>query len=178
VAGWIALAAGAALLVAAAVVLAVVGWRAYVRRALLRLLVRAEAVDALASALYDAFERLASGSDDELEIFVEEPESVERRAFHEIRARANMLADELDRMPLPKKLLPAAEALADAAYVICEQSSLVHEDDAGTAALDGLAEIDLGRVRAYTRRARHLVTGTCDVCGLDEMAVYGGGLYL
>jgi len=159
-------------------VLGIVGWRAYVRRALLRLLVRAEAVDALAAALLDTFNRLASGSDDELEVFADEPESSERRTLYEIRARANILADELDRMPLPKKIQPAAEALADAAYVLCEQASCVHDSDFGEAALDHLASIDLARVKAYVKKARHLVTGTCDVCGLDEMAVYGGGLYL
>ncbi|HSK48121.1 MAG TPA: hypothetical protein VLA05_08990 [Coriobacteriia bacterium] len=176
--GWVAIGSGVLLLVAAGVAAVVLGWRAYERKALLRLLVRAEAVEAAASALLETFTRLANGSDSELEVFAEDPGSPERHALAEIHTRANLLADELDRMPLPRKLIPVAEALADAAYTICEQSGCVRDEDTDGVALERLLSIDLERVQSYTDKARQITTGACDVCGLDETAVYGGGLYL
>ncbi len=163
---------------AAAVVLGVVGWRAYQRRMLLRLLVRAEAVQAVADALREAVLRLSSASDEELSAFLDDPDSVERRAMAEVRSRAGILYDELDRMALPPSLVPVAEALADAAYTIYEQAGCVRDTDTGNAAIDRLAGIQLERVREYSLKARTLVAGACDVCGLDDTAVYGGGLYL
>ena len=34
-------------------------------------------------------------------------------------------------MPLPRKLMPVAEALADAAYIICEQAGWCSDEDTG-----------------------------------------------
>lgn len=169
---------GVALLVAAVVVLAVVGWRAYRRKMLLRLLVRAEAVQAAAEALRETVGRIAVASDEEIQTFADDPESVERRALAEVRSRAGILYDELDRMSLPRSLVPVAEALADAAYATYEQAGCINDEDTGTVALDRLADIRLERVRTYSMKARTLVAGACDVCGLDDTAVYGGGLYL
>jgi len=176
--GWFAIAGGALLLIVAGAALGVLAWRSYERRQLLRLLVRAEAVEALASGLIDSFERLARSSDTELEVFADEPTSSERNALTEIQSRATLLYEELDSMALPRKLIVVAEALADAAYIICEQSSLVRSEDTGELVLDQLISIDLQRVRAYADKARIATAEACDVCGLDEKAVYGGGLYL
>lgn len=166
------------LLVGAGAALGIFAWRSYERRQLLRLLVRAEAVEALASGLTESVERLSQSSDTELEMFVDDPVSSERNALSEIQSRATLLYEELDHMPLPRKLITVAEALADAAYIICEQSSLVRGEDTGATVLEQLLSIDLRRVRAYTDKARMITAGACDVCGLDETAVYGGGLYL
>lgn len=175
---WVVVGVGAVLLAVAAVVLSVIGWRAYRRRMLLRLLVRAEAVQAAGGALRDTVLRLADGPTEELQIFIEDPESVERRAMAEVRSRAGILYDELDRMALPKSLIPVAEALADAAYATYEQAGCVGDADNSSDALDHLAGIKLEKVRTYSLKARTLVAGACDVCGLDDTAVYGGGLYL
>lgn len=175
---WVAIAIGALLLIAATVVLGVVGWRAYRRRMLLRLLVRAEAVQAAGIALRDTVARLAGASDEEIQLFAEDPNSVERKALGEVHSRAAILYDELDRMTLPPSLVPVAEALADAAYATFEQSGCVRDEDIGAVALDHLTDIQLERVRTYSMKARTLVAGACDVCGLDDTAVYGGGLYL
>jgi hypothetical protein len=169
----------AALIVVAAVVAAVIfGWRAYRRRVLLRLLARAEAVEAAASALVDAATRLAAGSDEELERFADDPDYVERRTLGEVHSRARMLVDELDRMPVPRKLETVAEALADAAFVVAQEASRVGDDVTGPAALENLASTDLALVGAYTKKARVLLVEACEACGLGETAVYGGGLYL
>lgn len=175
---WLAIVGGALLVVGAAVALVIVGRRAYTRRAMLRLLVSAEAIEAAETALVDTFERLAGGSDADLEVFADEPQSAERSALGEVVSRARMLADELDRIALPRTLIPVAEALADAAHVVGEQAGLVTGEMVGPEALEALGRIDLAHVRAYTRKARSLTLGACEVCGLDETAVYGGGLYL
>lgn len=174
---WIAIAGGVLVLVAA--LLAVVfGRRAYERRLLLRLVVRTEAVEAASSALVDSVGHLSAASDEEIEVFADEVDSVGRKVFSEVHERARMIAEEMDRVPMPKRLVPAAEAVADAAFMVAEQAGKVDGELTGTEALDALSSVDLAEVRRYTQKARVLVTGACEVCGLDETAVYGGGLYL
>lgn len=175
---WIALGVGALLLVAATVAVAILGWRAYERRIALRLLGRAEAIEAASAALVDTVERLAASSDEELEAFADDVDSVERRTLHEVANRADMLQHELDWMPLPKKFVPAGEALADAAHVIATQAACVRDEHRGVEALGDLGSIDLGAVREYTRNGRALLTVACEDSGIEDTALYGGGLYL
>jgi hypothetical protein len=175
---WIVIASGAVLIIVAAAAIVVLARRSYHRRMLLRLVVATEAVEAATNGLGDVIARLAVASDEELEIFADEPDSAERRALAEVHSRGRMIRDELDHIAMPKKFLPAAEAIADAAHLVAEQAACVGDDHVGMRALDELAGIDLARVRSYTQAARILVNGACEVCGLDETAVYGGGLYL
>lgn len=169
---------GVLLTAAALAVAGFFGWQAYRRRLLLRLVVKAEAVDALAAALVESITRLSEASDEDLERFASDGESSERRALHEIAFRGGLLAEELDRMPLPPSLEPPATALADAAYLVGSEASKVTDDQLGSEALEALAAIDLARIQAYQRKGRAILGTTCDVCGLDDTAVYGGGLYL
>lgn len=174
---WIAI-AGGVLVFAAGLLIAVLGWRAYERRLLLRLVVRTEAVEAASAALLDSVAHLSTASDEEIEVFADEADSVERRVFAEVRSRAGIIAEEMDRAAMPKRLVPAADAVADAAFAIAAEAGKVGDELTGAEALDALSSIDLALVGTYTRKARLLVTGACEVCGLDETAVYGGGLYL
>lgn len=177
--GWIAIGAGGVLLLAAAAIAAVYGWRELERRYLLRLVTRREAIDAVRQALDDTVSRLAQGSDEMLSHFADDPDAGERRALHEVASRARMLADELEVMSLPKKLIPAADALADTAYVIGREAGKVHDDCIGHSAFDALGSIDLSEVAALYAAATLEVQHVCEVCGLqDDAAVYGGGLYL
>lgn len=153
-------------------------WRTYTRRVLLRLVSRAEAIEAAGQALVETVTRLASAEDGALEEFVEDSESPERRALHEVATRAHMLSYELDRMPLPRSLTSVTEALADAAVVVDRQASRVSDPMRGDAALEALASMDLESVRAYMKSARDRLNDECVTHGLDDMAVYGGGLYL
>jgi hypothetical protein len=167
------------LLLAAAVTAAVFfGGRRYTRRALMRLIVRAEAVDAAADALIGVVEQIGSATEEDAAAFADDAESVERRALHELHARAAIIVDELDHMPLPKRLVPVAEALSDAAFVVREQSECVGDDDRGQEALERLASVDVEQVQSYREKAHILLGEMCDSCGLDDRAVYGGGLYL
>lgn len=175
---WIAIAAAVLLLAGATFAAAVLGMRAVRRRVLLRLVVRAEAVEATGKALEDSVRRLATADDIELELFADDPDSPERRIMAELAGRAHLLADELDRMAVPGSLVDVAESLADAAYLVSEQAERVREEDRGPEAFDRLGEIDLALVRSYAEKARLRVLNACDVCGLEETAVYGGGLYL
>lgn len=178
--GWatIALVVGALLVVAGGAGGALLGWRAFLRRRLLRLLVMAEAVEAAAQGLDDVLNRLAEADDESLAEFASDPESSERRALHEVAIRASILAEELDRIALPRSLVVLAEELADAAFLTAQEAGRVHDERVGEEALDDLAAIDLTAVRGYTKRARYSLTQACDAMGLDETAVYGGGLYL
>lgn len=175
---WVAIVAGALLLTAASVAVGVFAWRAYERRVLLRLVVRTEAAEAAAAALLEAVSRLAASSDEDLETFAEDPDSIERRALADVRSRGSLIASELDHMPLPRRLIPVAESIADAAVVVAEEAGRVTDDARSTAALEQVSSIDLARVRGYSKRARAVLAGACEACGLDETAVYGGGLYL
>lgn len=169
----------ASLLVLAGVGFALVlAWRAYTRRVLLRLVVRAEAIEAAGQALVETVSRLAAGDDAALEGFASDSESSERRALHEVATRAHMLAYELDRMSLPRSLTQVAESLADAAVVVDREASRVQDPHHGEAALDALTSVDLESVTAYMRSARSRLNDECVTHGLDDMAVYGGGLYL
>jgi hypothetical protein len=155
------------------------GWKSLERRYLLRLISRREAVYAVRQALEDAVVRLAEGSDEQLELFAEDTDSQERKMLLEVRVRAQILRDELDSMSLPKRLVPAAEALADAAYIVAAEAGKIRDTDRGTVVLAELGTIDLGTVAEVFERAASAVSLTCQVCEVDEdAAVYGGGLYL
>ncbi len=179
--GWVTvtlIAVGGVLFVAASAAGVFFAWRAYGRRVLLRLVARTEAVEAVGQALVDCVERLAHADHAVLEEFACDAESSERRALHEVAMRAWLLARELDSMPLPRALIPTAESLADAAMVVHQEASRIGDGVVGEAALDALARTDLVRVKAYASAARTRVNDECVSHGLDDLAVYGGGLYL
>jgi len=178
--GWavFAIVIGVLLVVAAVGVGGWYGWQALERRILLRLLVRAEAVEAAAQALDDAVGRLADSDDEELARFADDPDSSERRALHEVASRAELLREELDHMRLPRVVSPVADSLADAAYMTAREAGCVTDEDAGANALEKLASIDLQAVRAYVSQARTRLNQMCADFGLEDTAVYGGGLYL
>jgi len=177
--GWIALGAGGVLLLAAAAIGAVLGWQLLEKRYVLRLVRRREEVDAVRQALEDAVTRLAQGSDEVLNHFADDPDAIERRTLHEVASRARILADELDSMPLPKKLVPAADALGDVAYAIEQEAGKVHDEQIGDAAFEALGSIDLTAIAGKYAAATLEVQNACMACGLEEdAAVYGGGLYL
>lgn len=177
--GWIAVGVGSVLVVLALIVGGIYAWRAAERRYLLRLISRREAVYAVRQALEDTISRLAEGSDEQLHHFAQDPEAIERRTLHEVWTRARYLSDELDTMPLPKRLVPPAALLADAAYVVSREAGKIHDEDTDDLALDSLGSIDLSAVAAVFDAARLAIADACEACSIDEdAAVYGGGLYL
>jgi hypothetical protein len=175
---WIAIGAGIVAVIAVAVVAGVISYRAAEERYVMRLVRSREGLDFVRQALGDSLGRLAEGSEAELRDFAENPDSTERRALHEVASRARLLADELDATPLPNKLVPAADALADAAYLVAKEASRVTDETLGESALIELGSIDLDAVETYYGAAIAAVGNVCKSCGIDDSAVYGGGLYL
>ena len=175
---WIAIGAGVVAVLAGAIAAGVLAYRAAEERYVLQLVRWREGVDFVRQALGDSLGRLAGGSEAELRSFAENPDSVERRALHEVASRARLLADELDSSPVPGPLLPAIEALADAAYLISREAGRVGDEVVGEAALDAMGCIDLDAVEDYYRAAIDAVSRVCEACGVDDSIVYGGGLYL
>jgi hypothetical protein len=163
---------------AGALVAGVLAYRSAEERNVLKLVRWREGVDFVRQGLGDSLGRLAEGSQAELRAFAENPSSAERRALHEVASRAQLLADELDSTPLPGSLTHTAEALADAAYLIGREASRIPDDVVGDAALDALGCVDLDGVETYYRAAIAAVKQVCEACGVDDSAVYGGGLYL
>ena len=177
--GALSLGLGLVLLLGALGFIAYLVFRAMERRYLLRLISRREAVFAVRQALEDAVVRLAEGTDEQLSAFADDPDSLERKILHEVRIRAQILRDELDTMSLPRRLVPAAEALADAAFVVGMEAAKIRDADSGALVLGELGTIDLGSVAEVFERATAAVSLTCQVCDVEEdAAVYGGGLYL
>ena len=180
VSGWavFAIVLGVLLVLAACAAAGWFGWQYLERRILLRLLVRAEAVEAAVQALEDTVGRLDSAGKAELSAFADDPDSSERRALHEVQSRAQLLQEELDQMPLPRSVVPLAESLADAAYLTALEAGCITDRDTGKAAVKKLKSLDLESVRAYVAQAHARVSTTCAALGLEDTAVYGGGLYL
>lgn len=174
----IALIAGAVLIVGAGVGVGVFAWRSYRRRTLLRLVGRLEGVEAAGQGLIDVVSHLSEADDAVLEAFAEDPDSVDRHALEDVRLRAALITEELDHMPLPASLVAVAEALADAAFVTAREAGRVGAQVRGVTALDRLGDIDLATSRAYIGQARTRVLYACQACGLEDTAIYGGGLYL
>lgn len=177
--GWIAVGAGSVLVIVALIVGGFYGWRALIRRYLVRLISRREAVNAVRQAMEDTLSQLAEGSDEQLHNFARDSDSLERRTLHEVWLRARYLSDELDTMPLPKQLIPASSLLADAAFTVSREAGKVHDEDHEDLALESLGSIDLSAIAAVFEAARLELSSSCERYGVDEdAAVYGGGLYL
>lgn len=175
---WIVLAVGIVLVIGATAAAGYFGWRALVRRLLLRLLSKTEATEAAAQGLVDVVHRLAESSDEELESFADDADSPERRALHEVHGRALIIREEVDRLALPNALVELADAIGDAAHLIAEESGRVPDELTGPAALEALGDMDLTRVAEYVTKVRALLRVSCDECGVEDTSVYGGGLYL
>lgn len=173
-----AIAIGVILLLAAAIASLVLVMRAYERRKLLRLLGKAENIDAAIRTLEETLERLSVSEDAVLEHFAQDSEALERRVLHELSSRMTVLSDELDHTPEPTSLVKAAEALADSAYLVAYNSGRVGDEDMGEVALDRLEEVDLAAVEAYQAKARAILARLSEEFGVEDTAVYGGGLYL
>ena len=158
------------------VVLARIAWRRQVRRYLVGLLGRREAIGAALKTAEGAVKTLASGTVDDLLAFADAG-SEERRAVREIAERMQMEAAEVADLALPKKLWPLADSLGVAASSLAEQASRVGDGE-GERVLDALMELDLEPARAALAEADGHIASASTEYGLTDSAVYGGGLYI
>lgn len=177
--GWIpyAIIAGVALVLAVVTVaLARIAWRRQVRRYLVGLLGRREAIGAALKTADVGIRALAAGTVDDILAFAAEG-SEERRTFVEIAARMRIETAELVDLALPKKLWPLADALQAAAQSLAEQVGGVG-DSAGEAVLDALMALDLEVARTALGEADGHIAAASTEYGLTDSSVYGGGLYI
>lgn len=174
-----------ALVAAGVLILAVGGVFAYraihlqvVRRRIVALIGRRENIEASRRTLEAVMRHLLDESDEDLVAFAYDADSEDRKSLFEIEQRMRMLRDDLDYIPLPSRLVPAAQELADAAHVIAEESGRIEDDMDADTVLAALAQIDLSRVSGQVTTARASLHAVAEEFGVEDAAVYGGGLYI
>ncbi len=155
-------------------------WLSSVHRTLVSLVGRREGILASRRALEAVIFHLAEGDDTGLEEFALHPESEDRRALAEVAASMEIAVEELDTRALPGSLVPVAEGLADAAFVVYEEAARVGESAEPEEVFEALTAIDLARVSTVFDAADGRLKTACKRYHLDEdeIAVYGGGLYI
>jgi hypothetical protein len=173
---YIVIAVVAAILIAVTVVLARLAWRRQVRRYIVGLLGRREALVAALKMTEATVVDLAAGNDSQLVAFTL-PDSEERRALAEVARRMRLETSELANLALPKKLWSLADSLGTAAASLGSETARVGEAS-GEAVLDALAALDLAGVRESLRVAQDAFDELSEEYGLKDSAVYGGGLYI
>lgn len=166
----------AAALIVLTLVLSRLAWRRQVRRYLVGLLGRREAIGAAMKTLDATVGQLARATVKDL-VALAAPDSEERRTFAEIGSRMRIEAGELAALPLPKKLWPLADALGSAATALADQAGRVGDAN-GEAALDALIALDLAPARASLADADVAIADLSGMYDLSDPSVYGGGLYI
>ncbi|MDO8879744.1 MAG: hypothetical protein Q7W44_02930 [Coriobacteriia bacterium] len=166
----------AAALIAVTIVFARLAWRRQVRRYIVALVGRREAIMASLKAIDGVLAGLASGSVDDVLAFAHS-ESEERRVIAEIATRMRIQGGELAELPLPKKLWPLADLLDEAVAAIGSSAAAVGEAE-GDAVLDALGALDLKPPRTALADAEAEIVRLAEVYDLTDPSVYGGGLYI
>ena len=153
-------------------------WYRYSRRYLVRLLGRQESLSASRRTLEAVLRHLADEPEEALIEFAQDIDSVERKALLEERQRCVLLEDELRTMPMPKRLITTADALADVAQALALEAARIVEDQSGDEVLEALSELDLIAVGQRFDVADDLVKNAIEYFDMDDQSVYGGGLYI
>jgi hypothetical protein len=168
----------AILLVAGIVVASVVLWRRQVRRSIIGLIGRREAVMAAYRALENVFTSLAAADTDELAAFATDATTVHRRALEELHVRMRIQSEELVELALPKRLWTAADLLGTAAGVLAVETGRVGEAAGPEGVLDALGEVDVAGISAALQPANEEIDAQLAARDIGDPAVYGGGLYI
>lgn len=175
---WILIGIGAAAVVTAAVVVALSVWNRIARRHVVQLLGKREEARSLRKSVEEIVTNVREGAEAKRAEFAENPEGIERHSLLELTHRARVFAEEVNTMPMPARMVPAAEALADAADILAEESGRVGEGTVGLTVLDALDSIDLVRVDRIFEHAFELITAVREAYHVDDSTVFGGGLYI
>jgi len=169
--------------VAAAAIAAIVGaafalWNRAVRRYVRGLVVKREEARSVRRAFEEIVGALQLGSHEQRAAFADDADAVERHSLADLGARARVLAEELNTMALPERLVPVAEALADAADILAEEASRAGEGSIGDESLEAISSTDLDRVSRAFAHADAMLAPLAEEYGADEHDVYGRGLYI
>ncbi len=169
---------GSLLVIAGIVVGSVVLWRRQVRRSLIALTGRREAVTAAYRGLESVFSALAEGDTDEVTAFAIDSTSVHRKALDELHYRMRIQSEELSEIALPKRLWNAADLLGTAAGKLAVETGRVGEAGPPEKVLEVLGKIDVAGVSAALRQANEAIDGLLEELKIGDPSVYGGGLYI
>lgn len=165
-------------LIGGAVVGARVLWKRQVKRSLIVLTGRREALAAAWKGLQAAFIALASATPEEMAAFASNPEQEQRKSLEELHGRSVILADDVKQMALPKVLWPAADLLGAAADALAKETGGVGEAASSGAVLDALGDIDVAGVRSAMQQADAEIDRMLQDLEIADPSVYGGGLYI
>lgn len=170
--------------VGAVISLGIVAWvirvlyRSSVRRSIRNLVQSKEAVKALVGGIAESRSRLMSPQADDKRIaFANDMNSIERLGFADLNSRARILVDELDAMPIPKRVMPIAEALGDIAFLAERAVDTVYGTK-GNDAIDTLNAIDVERLTTAMETVEERLEQLAVFYGITEITVYKGGLYV
>lgn len=175
---WIVLGVAVAAFIAAIVAIAAGIWRRAVRGYLRQLIARREEARAIRRALDELIGGLQRGSDEQRSAFADDSEAVERYSLADLSERAHALSDELNAMALPKRVIPAAEALADACEIVSEEANRARQGSIGDESLEALASTDLDRVSRAFSFADAQIAALSAEYGVNEQDVQVKGLYI
>jgi hypothetical protein len=153
-------------------------WHRYSRRYLYRLVGRQESLAASRRTLEATLRHLADEPEEALLEFASDPEAVDRRALAEEYQRCVVLEDELRTMPMPKPLIPVADALADVAESLAQEAGRIADGQSGDEVLEALSHLDLDVVGTRVDEADALMKDALEYYDVEDTAVYGGGLYI
>lgn len=177
--GWWAIGGAGALVVAVGLVLIVIVlWRRHERRYVMRLVADREAVRAGMRTLTEVVGKLAESSDAELLTFASDVQQLDRKALAEVHHQQEIIRDQLDSAALPKRLWDAADRLGAAAAAVAREAGRVGEQAGVDEAFEGLGATDLASAKTAVEAADAAVHAVCEAFGVDDGALYGGGLYI
>lgn len=169
--------------VAGAAIAAIVGvafatWNRAMRRYIMVLVAKREEARSIRRAFEEIVRGLRLGSHQRQAAFADDPNAVERHSLADLASRARVLAEELNTMALPARLIPAAEALADAADILAEEVSRAGGGSIGDESLEAISSPDLDRVGRAFAYADSMLAPLAEKYGANEQDVYGRGLYI
>lgn len=174
----ITLVVGATSVVVLLVVAGILAWRSYLRRRVVALVARSEALTGVMDALVSVMSRLADMSDEELSSFCTDSAHPERNTFLEIVDRSGQLSAELDSMALPRSAVDAARLLADAAHLIGDAAQRVRDAQGETRTLEAISSLELEGISSRISAGLEALAASLIDFGIDDASVYGGGMYL
>lgn len=173
---WVGIALAVVGVVAAAVVLVLAVWKGVVRGHLRKLMGKREEGRILRRAFDELVGGLQEGPIEELERVVGDIEAVERHSLSDLHENARILAEEVNVMALPARLIPVSEALADAVDVLAEEADKAGEGSIGDDNLEALRSIDRARVDRAFAYVDARVSALAEEYGVNEQEVRGRGL--
>jgi len=148
-----------------------------VRKSIVSLIGRKEAIRSAYDALYGAVERLANSDDAELARFNEDPEDEERKTFREVEAQMLIAEDELKNTDVPRSLEGITVMMEDTVRLVHEAAGSV--DGAGeTEPLAAAGEIDFSYIGSAVEHMEKELQETAERNHVEDRSVYGGGLYI